>query len=127
MNSFFKLAEAAGSASEEASHLLRFYSVECGMKAAALLRGKLQTTDQLSPDLLSHDLRRLASHLRLSPAEYQMLAPCRRRTPGAAQPTVEVPQLHQAWRYGAKLDAEDEKTAVAGLTSLGNWCRKETR
>ncbi|MFG1954642.1 hypothetical protein [Micromonospora sp. NPDC048830] len=85
MNSFFRLAEAAGSASEEASHLISFYSVECGMKAAALLRAKLQTTDQLPRDLLSHDLRRLASHLRLSPAEYQMLAPCRRRAPATAQ------------------------------------------
>ena len=127
VNSFVRLAEAANSASAETSHLLRFYSVECGMKAAALLRAGLQTTEQLPADLLNHDLRRLASHLRLSPTEYRMLAPCRRRPSTPAQPTVEVPQLHQAWRYGAKLDAEDEKTAVAGLTSLGDWCRKEIR
>ncbi|MFV2009589.1 MULTISPECIES: hypothetical protein [unclassified Micromonospora] len=125
-NSYARLRDAADNNPGTVSHLLRFYSVECGLKAVALRRTNLQRTDQLPDYLLSHDLRRLAAHFRLNAAEYQQLVDCRRAASGqlAAAP-VTVPRLHEAWRYGAGLDPKDEQRCVAGLTSLGNWCRKE--
>ncbi|WP_326551743.1 hypothetical protein [Micromonospora sp. NBC_01813] len=124
--SFTRLLESAEVTADQVSHLLRFYAVECGLKAAALRRRNLQRTDQLPGDLLSHDLRRLAKELRLTPAAYQRLVDCRRvAAANAIHPPVAVPQLHEAWRYGAGLDASSERSCVAGLVSLGQWCRKE--
>ncbi len=124
-NSYVRLREAAEVATDQISHLLRFYSVECGLKCAALRRQNLQSTAQL-PELKTHDLRQLARDLGLSAGEYQDLIACRRQqAKTAAAEKVAVAELHEAWRYGAPLDPEDEKRSVAGLASLGQWCWKE--
>ncbi|WBB95955.1 MULTISPECIES: hypothetical protein [unclassified Solwaraspora] len=126
MKSFVRLLESAEVTAGQVSNLLQFYAVECGLKAAALRRRNLQRTDQLPSDLLSHDLRRLAKELRLTPAAYQRLVDCKRvAVANAPAPPVAVAQLHEAWRYGAGLDAGGERSCVAGLVSLGQWCRKE--
>lgn len=33
--------------------------------------------------------------------------------------------LHEAWRYGAKLNAVDEKEAFAALRALITWCEHD--
>jgi hypothetical protein len=43
---------------------------------------------------------------------------------GFSRPPVTRKELHEAWRYGAELDPEDEKKVVAGLTTLGRLCRE---
>lgn len=129
INSYVRLRRAAEATAGATSHLLRFYSVECGLKAMALKRRKLRTTAQLPEDLRSHDLRRLAEDdLRLSPKVYKDLVACRRVASGpVAGSQVNVRQWHEAWRYGAALDPQDEKRSVAVLTALGQRCREELR
>jgi hypothetical protein len=39
--------------------------------------------------------------------------------------SVGLADLHQAWRYGAKLDAADEKQAQEALRALINWCEQD--
>jgi hypothetical protein len=105
--------------------LLAFYSVECGLKAAILGKNGMnaRSTAKLPEDLRSHDLRALAKHLRVPMAQGQELSGCRRRhDPGA---TVAPQELHEAWRYGAALDEEDEKAVDAALSRLSEWCRAE--
>lgn len=126
INSYVRLRQAAEATVDAPSHLLRFYSVECGLKAMALKRRKLRTTAQLPEDLRSHDLRRLADDLRLSPKVYKDLVACRRIASGPISSSqVEVWRWHEAWRYGAALDPQDEKRSVAALTALGQRCREE--
>jgi hypothetical protein len=111
---------AAAETGESASALLLFYAVECGLKAAVLRRAGQRSSADLPQHLYSHDLRSLIKELRL-PQQF-VLTSCRLR---ASSNRLEPTEWHQAWRYGATLDAEDEKRAVAALKSLSDWCRKE--
>lgn len=105
------------------SHLLRFYAVECGLKAALLGREGRPSTDQLPKELRTHDLRRLAKELRINASTFAGLRDCRRRA--ASSGTVPSAGVHEAWRYGAALDPHDEACYVAALKALDRWCRKE--
>lgn len=105
--------------------LMLFYSAECGLKAEILTRSGSRDTTQLPGQLRSHDLRELAKELRLPASSWNALTACRRRGArgGAAQaakpaPPVDSSSLHQAWRYGADLDPEDETRALQALRVL---------
>ncbi|WP_165906286.1 hypothetical protein [Streptomyces sp. Z26] len=43
----------------------------------------------------------------------------------ATHSTIALADLHQAWRYGAKLDASDEKAAQEALRALISWCEQD--
>lgn len=125
-NNCAELGESADQLLGPPSHLLRFYAVECGLKAALLRRRGLRSTSQLDPDLRHHDLRRLARELRLDATTYRRLGQCRQRAHSRrAGPPVEPAEMHQAWRYGLGVDPRDEQIFVAGLKSLQRWCREE--
>jgi hypothetical protein len=124
-SSCVQLRVSADQLTSQPSHLLRFYSVECGLKAALLRRRSLRSTGQLDQDLRSHNLRRLARELNLDQATYANLRRCRQRSHDSRDHPVEVHEVHEAWRYGAGLDGADEQEFVAGLRSLERWCRKE--
>lgn len=119
-----KQARAAESAGElPASGLLLFYAAECGLKAE-LLHSVLHCRDTagLPGDLRSHELRRLAKALNLKdPGTGPDPLRCRRHK-GAAW--IESRELHEAWRYGAELRADDQKAALDALKSLLNDVRK---
>lgn len=123
--SFVLLRRTGESGDNVASYLLRFYAVECGLKAALLLRIKARSTAQLPERLRTHDLRALAAELRLPPGSTQGISSCALHNAGS-QP-VEPHQVHEAWRYGARLSASAEKQFVAGLDLLIAWCRRELR
>jgi hypothetical protein len=125
-NSAVELGKGADQLTGSPSHLLRFYAVECRLKAMLLRRRNLSSTSQLEEDLRSHDLRRLATELRLDPAAYRDLRRCRRRANGGrAGRSIEAVDMHQVWRYGLGVEDEDEKAFVAGLISLEQRCREE--
>lgn len=119
-----KQGEAAEQAGEEAAAgLLHFYAAECGLKAE-VLRWVLQRRDTsaLPKDLRTHNLRRLAKELRLpGPASGPDPLRCRRHK---GDSRVEAHELHEAWRYGAELRADDQKAAIDALKSLVKEARK---
>src|SRR5690606_18280677 len=82
VNSAVDLGDTADRLTGRPSHLLRFYAVECGLKAMILKRRNLRSTSQLDQHLRGHDLRRLAAELRLDAATYRDLRRCRRRAQG---------------------------------------------
>ncbi|WP_148086126.1 hypothetical protein [Actinocorallia herbida] len=88
-------------------------------------RGRLRSSAQLQGDLRSHDLRRLAKELKLPPRYSAQMQPCAGRRQSETQ--VDFRDLHQAWRYGHSLRADDEKAAVAVLRDLMAWCATEVR
>jgi hypothetical protein len=125
VRSYVRLREAAGNAAEGSAYLLLFYSVECGLKAAYLgKRGiRARGTQDLPMELRNHDLRRLVKALRLDGSVSRSLEACRRRNRDDLK--VDHQHLHQAWRYGAALNEDDEQQAVSALSGLREWCRKE--
>ncbi|UCM87458.1 hypothetical protein [Streptomyces marincola] len=117
-------AEAASQAGEDAvGGLLLFYAAECALKAE-VLRSVLQRADTSGlPDALrTHQLRRLAKALNLrAPGPGPDPLRCRRHKGGG---WIESHELHEAWRYGAELNASDQKAAVEALKSLVRDARK---
>ncbi|WP_253771577.1 hypothetical protein [Goodfellowiella coeruleoviolacea] len=110
-------------AGDNSGYLLLFYAVECGLKSAWLKRQGLRGTSDLPAHLRSHNLRELAKALRLGAEDMVLFRDC---TLHASRPEkVRHDELHQVWRYGARLESNDQKKAVAGLTRLVEWCRSE--
>ncbi|WP_103504272.1 MULTISPECIES: hypothetical protein [unclassified Streptomyces] len=103
--------------------LLLFYAAECGLKERLVRRRGQHDSAALEP---THDLRKLAKELRLPRAlgqRLESLQSCRLRT--ATLGTVALADLHQAWRYGAMLDAADEKATLDALRALVGWCEQD--
>lgn len=100
--------------------LLFFYAAECGLKGVWLQENGATDTSDLPGDLRSHDLRALAKALRLSREASDALKSCRRRHGG--QNPIECRDLHQAWRYGAHLESQDEFLAIVALQRLIHDC-----
>jgi hypothetical protein len=107
--------------SRTSAYLLLFYAVECGLKAQLMNQRGLRGTHELEEAERTHDLRHLAKVLGLSADVIGALRHYRRHV---AAPAITVRELHEAWRYGAKLVAADETEAVDSLTKLSEWCRE---
>lgn len=105
--------------------LLLFYGAECGLKAAILGRRGLRSTSQLPEGLRSHDLHSLAKELRLPPQLCNRIRSCASHRDGAVR--IAFGELHQAWRYGHALRKDHEEQALAVLSDLLAWCRRELR
>jgi hypothetical protein len=102
------------------SAMLRFYAAECGLKAAALRRDSLRSTEQLDANLRSHDLVALAKHLRVA-AEVTPPAAFALERADSNQSSVATKDVHQAWRYGRELVIDDNARALAAVDRLLDW------
>ncbi|MFF9277746.1 hypothetical protein [Streptomyces griseosporeus] len=103
--------------------LLLFYAAECGLKERLLVRQGHRDSAALEA---THDLRKLAKELRLPRvigARLDRLQSCKMHPP--TRGSVALADLHQAWRYGAKLDSADEKEAQDALRALISWCEQD--
>ncbi|MBH1935314.1 hypothetical protein I5Q34_13700 [Streptomyces sp. AV19] len=103
--------------------LLLFYAAECGLKERVLARRGHRDSTALEP---THNLRRLAKDLRLPRAlgaALDRIQVCRLHPP--TRGSVALADLHQAWRYGAKLNTADEKAAQEALRALISWCEQD--
>lgn len=99
--------------------LLLFYAAECGLKAELLRRTGSRDSASLER---SHDLRSLARALNVPHSVMIGLTDCRARRD--VNQRVPIRELHEAWRYGARLDPSDEKKALVALRSLISWCQQ---
>lgn len=106
--------------------LLLFYAAECGLKERLLTRGGHRDTSALPDELLTHNLRYLAKDLRLPQELWRHLnhlRSCRRTDQHNA--AIDIRELHEAWRYGAKLTDADNKDADTALRKLLTWCEQD--
>jgi hypothetical protein len=105
------------------AYLLLFYAAECGLKERLIRRCNGRDTSVVEA---THDLRKLAKLLRLPGSigdQLDRLHTC--RLDPAKRGSVPLPELHQAWRYGAKLDTTDEERAQSALRALITWCEQD--
>lgn len=112
------------------SLLLLFYASECGLKWI-LLRDifKVGRTERITESMQSservnfwsHDLRSLMRASKISANAVGVTIPhqvqIKDRT-GRTRHTCKVEDVHQAWRYGKKLEDQDEQTMVCFLNNL---------
>ena len=125
VRNYAHLRDAAHDSPAPSAHLLLFYAVECGLKAAILGKNGMNArgTESLPGDLRNHDLRKLAKRLRIAANVIGDISACRRKYDSMT--VVAYHDLHQAWRYGASLNRDDEQRATTALGSLSIWCKKE--
>lgn len=123
-----KLRESAESVEKSGDdpatvYLLLFYAAECGLKERLLTRRGQWDSSCLDP---THDLRALAKDLglpRVLAKNLRRSQTCRLQQPAGA--TIALKELHQAWRYGAKLQPDDEGRADEMLRALIAWCEQD--
>ena len=102
------------------NYMLLFYAVECGLKHL-LNRERSQLLCPNTPRnlFMSHDLVKIFNDLRPSAAEIRPKAPanlCLRLKSGKKMRRKGFSDVHAAWRYGLKIDPENE-------TEIVNWLR----
>jgi hypothetical protein len=93
------------------AHLLLFYAAECVLKYAQLRRRNLLTTDRLGD--LDHDFGALIKDLKL-PASALGSVPALHLSRGQNE-SCPPSSAHQAWRYGVRINADDEAKFVTWL------------
>lgn len=98
--------------------LLKFYAAECGLKAVLVRQLRVQTIAQVE-GYKNHDIRFFMKKLRMSAIHVSNIRSC--RTTHNPASVVEVPELHQAWRYGQDLHSGDEAATLDGIDSLHDW------
>jgi hypothetical protein len=123
-----ELLLAAGSeVDEDSKALLLFYAVECGLKALYMDVHKLATTSTegsraRSARSFGHRLDDLVVELRVPPSKISPRPPHLGLRNGM---TLQVLDLHEAWRYGEKIDAHTE--VVAWLDRIAAHMKQELR
>ncbi|WP_396290139.1 hypothetical protein [Curtobacterium sp. KT1] len=105
-----------------ASLMLRFYSVECGLKAALAKREDLVSIAD-EPRYITHDLRVLLKELNVPATHADALD--NRRAIDAFGGIIALRSIHEAWRYGRTLHGDDNKEAGDALDALHDWCKEE--
>ncbi|MEA5550666.1 hypothetical protein VB713_06695 [Anabaena cylindrica UHCC 0172] len=112
------------------SHLLRFYAVECGLKTIWLIRnGNLKGTEKIQDQEMltkhGHNLARWVKELKLPATalgkyrDYNKIP--RFHLVKDASCFHDLTQSHQVWRYGIKMNPEDESNLVEWLESVCIW------
>ncbi|MES0835508.1 hypothetical protein [Nocardiopsis tropica] len=114
-----KWGEQIADEQRDVACLLLFYAAECGLKAELIRRSGSRDSVSLAR---SHDLRSLARALNLPGSVMSGLIDCRARHD--VNQRVPIRDLHEAWRYGARLDPSDEKKARVALRALIRWCQQ---
>ena len=120
---FRKHTGVAGNNDSSSHYLLKFYAVECGLKAIYLRRNNLNTTERISDERLrqSHDLAEFVKKLKLPAAVTQTNSNFRLRRDKSSW---SVDKLHQAWRYGILIDGSDEQKLIDWLDHVHKWIQE---
>lgn len=108
-------------------HLLIFYAVECGLKSIWLKRNNLRSTEQIRDQTLltkdGHNFGVWIRKLGISAAALK-----NNKIPGfhlaRGGSNWDAGKAHQAWRYGAKMEPQNEKILVEWLENLCSWIKE---
>ena len=112
--SFFVLSKVAEKGASPPHFLLLFYAVECGLKARILRKFDKWKLSHINKNVIdniyTHDLSCLAKKAGITVQDIGHLQLNR------SEPLT-IKKVHQAWRYGVVIAADDEKKVV-------NWLKK---
>jgi hypothetical protein len=132
---FHKHYSAVQETKEGCSYLLLFYAVECGLKSILLRRKRMTSTAQIQDSaLLSHDFAPLIKELRLPHSVVGDIG----YTGEQSQPKLpnfrlhrdnsswEMREAHQAWRYGIRVNSQDQKILIEWLEKVCIWIKENS-
>jgi len=107
------LKESKGIEPPISHYLLKFYTVECGLKTLHLINNKAprkRPTRGTDPELFNHKLGDLIKKLRISASEITAI-PRFHLKKDKHDPSISyaIEEVHIAWRYGAILTSQDEQ------------------
>lgn len=119
----FELADAADACADpDSTALLLFYAAECGLQALYMTTYGLRDTNDsnaaaVASRSFNHALERLVSALKIQPSDVPKPSSMKLRNGSG----VQVHHLHQAWRYGEKVEAQAD--IVTWLRSIITYVR----
>jgi len=101
--------------------LLLFYAVDAGLKAVLMRRMNVADTNQLGESYnFGHDLNQDLDHLRVG----HLKIPSSNILAKTTRP-VESKRINEVWRYGARLQPQDETSVVSRLRDIITWIEQE--
>jgi hypothetical protein len=109
-------------------NLLLFYAVECGLKSLYIRKCKCNNTRGIEESITSngHNLAYWLKALTLSAQVTEVRDPkfrlLRDGRTGSERP---ISVAHQAWRYGALIDNDDENRLLIWIKSVSEWIERE--
>lgn len=104
------------------SQLLLFYAVECGLKHLIVRLEKLRDVGPRNGLLYSHDLAKLLERLKPTAAEVGKAPPNLHLTLASGPKRHgNSSDIHLAWRYGAKVDANCQDEIIAWLRQVDGY------
>lgn len=106
-------------------HLLKFYSVECGLKSMYIHkndRSHSMSSEEMSADH-SHKLDQWIKELNIPASRIGQPPRFRIRHGGRAEPQRDIEKVHEAWRYGVVVDHDDEISILRWLENVSKWIR----
>ena len=106
-------------------YLLLFYAVECGLKMTYLRKRNLLSTDKIPVAAFhGHDLTAWVKELQIPAKSISGKSRFRHKPSDVPQ---DITQVHQVWRYGAKMVTEDEADVVKWLNSVASWIKEQDK
>lgn len=117
---FNKHRNSSKTITDSSKCLLLFYAVECGLKHAYLLENRLNTTEEIDPEILNykHDITRWFAELKIPAQHISFKENFRFRK---RKGNEHVKAVHEAWRYGILVNEDDEKMIISSLQNLESW------
>ena len=101
--------------------MLLFYAVDAGLKAVLMRRMNVADTNQLGESYnFGHDLNQDLDHLRVG----HLKIPSSNILAKTTRP-VESKRINEVWRYGARLQPQDETSVVSRLRDIITWIEQE--
>jgi hypothetical protein len=106
-------------------YLLKFYSVECGLKSMYIHkydRSHSRSIEDMHKDH-GHKLDRLVKELNIPASQIGEPPRFRIKRGGQAEPQRDIERVHEAWRYGVAIDQDDEIAILRWLDQVSKWIR----
>lgn len=114
-----------------AHRLLKFYAVECGLKAVYMKRNNLRVLDNHVADDLKHDLNKIMGTMSIG-RSYMLstsikMSDVKDSKNKDTQRMFSCGELNQAWRYGGKCISPSDSELEVKLDNILLWVSKEIR
>jgi hypothetical protein len=110
-------------------YLLRFYAIECGLKCKYLRDNRLRSTSDIKDEDLAKDGHRLslwAKKLRIPASICKTDKEINFNLEGSRSAERWPMNIaHQAWRYGIRINYQDERAIIEQLDRIKNWIEGE--
>ena len=114
--SFSKLSKSKPGSTQIQKEFILYaiYAAECGLKCILLTTRKLDNTNKLREEDLTHDLNVLLKELKTIDGKSKLFQRMKRH----GKDNIPSKRLHELYRYGGQLDTRSENNLIENLSDL---------